>query len=125
MNDEFYMRRALQLARFAQGKGEVPVGAVLVSDRGIIGDDCILENTNPAPDGSRHVGGAACLEWWPALAANQDMNFETEETWASGDRAIRRWRLRWGPGETDTVRGVNIMRVRDGKIVEAFGDVKG
>ena len=38
MNDEFYMRRALQLARFAQGKGEVPVGAVLVSDGGIIGE---------------------------------------------------------------------------------------
>jgi ketosteroid isomerase-like protein len=92
---------------------------------GIIADDCVLENTNPAPDGSRHEGGAACLEWWKAIAANQDMNFETEETWASGDRAIRRWRLRWGPGESDTVRGVNIMRVRDGQIVEAFGYVKG
>ena len=37
-DDESYMRRALELARQAQTAGEVPVGAVLVHDGGIIAE---------------------------------------------------------------------------------------
>jgi ketosteroid isomerase-like protein len=92
---------------------------------GLLAEDCVLENSGPAPDGSRHVGRAACLEFWSGIAANTDANFEPEEVWAAGDRAIIRWRLRWGPGESDSVRGVNLMRLRDGLIVEGMGYVKG
>jgi tRNA(Arg) A34 adenosine deaminase TadA len=35
---EYWMQRALELARLAQSKGEVPVGAVLVKDNVIIGE---------------------------------------------------------------------------------------
>jgi tRNA(adenine34) deaminase len=38
MNDEEYMRRALELARLAQAGGEVPVGAVVVLEDSIIGE---------------------------------------------------------------------------------------
>ena len=41
MNDEFWMRRALNLAERAQADGEVPVGAVVVKD-----DECIGEGWN-------------------------------------------------------------------------------
>lgn len=37
-NDELFMRRALELARQAESAGEVPVGAVLVRDGGILGE---------------------------------------------------------------------------------------
>lgn len=37
MNDEFFMREAISLARAAECLGEVPVGAVLVRDGEIIG----------------------------------------------------------------------------------------
>lgn len=37
MNDEFFMREALSLARAAECLGEVPVGAVVVSEGKIIG----------------------------------------------------------------------------------------
>lgn len=37
-DDEFYMRRALELAREAERAGEVPVGAVLVKDDRIIAE---------------------------------------------------------------------------------------
>ncbi len=37
MNDEFYMREALSLARSAECLGEVPVGAVVVRDGEIVG----------------------------------------------------------------------------------------
>src|SRR5262245_22332169 len=38
MEDEKYMRRALELARHAQSEGEVPIGAVVVLDGEIIGE---------------------------------------------------------------------------------------
>lgn len=38
MNDEHFMRRALELARRAQEEGEVPIGAVLVLDGEIAGE---------------------------------------------------------------------------------------
>jgi len=91
----------------------------------LVGDDCVLENTNPAPDGSRHVGKAACVEFWTKIATNADLQFKNESIIARGDRGEIRWRLTWGSGPADSVRGVNLMRVRDGRIVEAQGYVKG
>jgi tRNA(adenine34) deaminase len=38
MTDEEYMRRALELARRAEQEGEVPIGAVVVSDGRIVGE---------------------------------------------------------------------------------------
>lgn len=91
----------------------------------LIAEDCQLENTTPAPNGSRHVGRAACLELWHGIAGNRDGWFEPERTIVCGERAIIQWRYRWGPKDEDSVRGVNLMRVRDGLIVEAQGYVKG
>ena len=91
---------------------------------GLLAEDCILENTGPAPEGSRHVGRAECLAFWSEIARNEELVFETEEMWIADDRAVRRWRLRYGPGEQDYTRGVNLMRVRDGLIVEAMGYAK-
>ena len=91
----------------------------------LIAPDCELENTTPAPDGARHVGRAACLAVWHAIAANRDAWFEPEQTVVCGERAIIYWRYRWGPGATESLRGVNLMRVRDGLIVAAQGYVKG
>lgn len=91
----------------------------------LIGEGCVLENTVPAPDGARYEGRDACLKFWKGIAASTNLVFEPEEIWASEDRGIIRWRLRWSEGEADRVRGVNIMRVRDGRIVEAAGYVKG
>src|SRR5690606_21734376 len=34
----------------------------------LVSDDCVIENTNPAPDGARLVGKAACLANWQDLA---------------------------------------------------------
>jgi ketosteroid isomerase-like protein len=91
----------------------------------IVSDDCVIENTNPAPDGARYVGKQACITLWSEIATNPRIHFENEEIFARGDRGELRWRLVWGPAPEDSVRGVNLMRVRDGKIVEARGYVKG
>ena len=93
--------------------------------RELVADDCVIENTRPAPHGERAVGKAACLALWQGLAAARDTQFELEEVFIAGDRAVIRWRYRWGSGASDWNRGVNLMRARDGRIVEAMGYVKG
>lgn len=91
----------------------------------LVADDCVIENTQPAPDGSRHEGKTACIQLWTGIATNSDIWFETEGIVARGDCGEIRWRLRWGPEHGNSVRGVNLMRVRGGQIVEALGYVKG
>jgi ketosteroid isomerase-like protein len=88
---------------------------------GLIGEDCVMEAIQPAPDGARYEGRVACLEFWQALANNRATQFEPEEVTVAADRATIRWRYRYGTGDADYVRGVNLMRVRDGVIVEALG----
>ena len=58
------------------------------------------------------------------VASSANLVFKAEEISATSDRGIIRWQLRWSEREADRVRGVNIMRVRDGKIVEGLGYVK-
>jgi ketosteroid isomerase-like protein len=91
----------------------------------LVADDCVLENTQPAPNGARQVGGEACIATWKEIATTPGTHFDLEDVVVAGDRAIIRWRYWWGEGESDSVRGVNLMRVRDGRIVEAMGYVKG
>ena len=91
----------------------------------LIGDGCVLENTAPAPDGARYEGRETCLAFWKGVASSDNLVFKAEEISAMGDRGIIRWQLRWSNREADRGRDVNIMRVRDGKIVEGLGYVKG
>jgi ketosteroid isomerase-like protein len=91
---------------------------------GLVAEDCVMESVEPAPDGTRYVGRNACLEFWQKLANNRDGAFAAEEMIAVDEHAIIRWRYRFGPGLSRSVRGVNVMRVRDGLITEALGYVK-
>jgi ketosteroid isomerase-like protein len=91
----------------------------------LVADNCVIENTQPAPDGSRHEGKDACIAVWTQIATNPAIHFQPESIIARGDRGEIRWRLVWGPDHASSVRGVNLMRVRDGRIVEAQGYVKG
>jgi hypothetical protein len=91
----------------------------------LVAADCVIENTTPAPDGARHEGREACLALWQGIAANTAAWFELESVEAYAERAIIRWRYCWGPNPADSIRGVNLMRVENGLIVEAMGYVKG
>jgi ketosteroid isomerase-like protein len=90
----------------------------------LVADDCIIENTTPAPNGSLHVGKQACLAVWQGLAAAPGTGFSREEVSVARERVIVRWRYRWGDEENQSVRGVNLLRIRDGRVVEAMGYVK-
>jgi ketosteroid isomerase-like protein len=86
-------------------------------------DDVVLEGPGPAPDGERYEGAAAVREFFTRFyEANPGANFDEEEVFAAGDRCIVRWRYDWGAGH---VRGVDVIRLRDGRICETLGYVKG
>jgi len=91
----------------------------------LVADDCVIENTNPAPNGARLVGKAACLANWQGLASSTNAWFVREEVLVVGERATVRWRYCWGADGANSIRGINLMRVRGGRIVEAMGYVKG
>src|SRR5262249_12673514 len=96
--------------------------AALLAD--LIAEDCVMESVEPAPDGTRYVGRSACLQFWQNLANSRDGQFADEDIVSIGQHGVLRWRYRFGPGLAQSVRGVNVMRVRDGQIVEALGYVK-
>jgi uncharacterized protein (TIGR03086 family) len=85
-------------------------------------EDCVFESTAP-PDGERHEGAAAVRAYWQRFFADSpEAHFDEVESFAAGDRAVVRWRYTWGRGD---VQGVDVMRIRDGKVAEKIAYVKG
>lgn len=90
--------------------------------------DCVFESTSPAPDGERYEGSDAVRAQWEKLfSETNDAEFQPEETVVRGDRAIVRWRYTWREpdGTPGHVRGIDLLRIRDGKISEKLSYVKG
>ncbi|HXD80260.1 MAG TPA: hypothetical protein VNU27_01685 [Candidatus Acidoferrum sp.] len=42
--------------------------------------------------------------------------------WVAGDRPVVRWRFDWGDGH---IRGIDLFKVRHGKVAEKLSYVKG
>lgn len=53
--------------------------------------------------------------------------FTDEETFRSGDRSLVRWRFTWTneDGSEGHVRGMDVLRFRDGLVAEKLSYVKG
>src|ERR1041385_1671923 len=90
-------------------------------------DDTVFEDTSPAPDGRRVQGKAAVVEFWRTwFTRNADAKFETEEMIETGERAIVLWVYRkMRNGQPWHLRGVDIFKVRDGKVAAKLAYVKG
>ena len=90
-------------------------------------EDCVFENTRPAPDGTRYVGQEAVRAFWQLFFANSPQaRFEFTDLFAADDRAVVRWTYHWVKNDTaGHVRGVDVFRIRDGKVAEKLSYVKG
>lgn len=94
----------------------------------LMSDDCVFENTSPAPDGTRYSGKEAVTQYWQDFfAQSPHAHIKVEELVGLGLRCIMRWRYDWvdQAGISGHVRGVDIVRVQNGFIVEKLSYVKG
>ena len=86
-------------------------------------EDCVFENTHPAPDGTTYSGKQAVTRFWEDFfRASPHAHIEIEDIFGLGKRCIMRWRYEWADGH---VRGVDIFKERDGLICEKLSYVKG
>jgi len=90
-------------------------------------DDVVFENTAP-PEGQRFSGAEEVRAFWEKFfAGNPRAWFDTEDMFVSDDRCTTQWRFTFDKDNPDagSVRGVDVFRVRDGKVAEKFSYVKG
>jgi ketosteroid isomerase-like protein len=89
-------------------------------------EDCVFESTSP-PDGDRFEGqDDVRAAWKEYFTSTPTAHFAAEEQFAAGDRCVVRWLYTWQEnGEPRHLRGVDVLRVRDGKVAEKFAYVKG
>jgi uncharacterized protein (TIGR03086 family) len=112
------------LARFSAAFGSGNVDAIMA----LMTQDCVFEATGPAPDGEKHEGAAEVRAMWEQLFGETHApSFTEEESFVSGDRAVLRWRFEWAndDGSPGHVRGVDLLRLRDGLVCEKLSYVKG
>lgn len=118
------MATAAAIERFNAAFARHDVDAVMAA----MTEDCVFENTSPAPDGERYEGQAAVYAFWETFfRSSPSAAFETEDLFTAGDRCLVRWRYAWmgENGEAGHVRGVDVFRVRNGKVAEKLSYVKG
>ena len=87
-------------------------------------DDCVFENTSPAPEGTVYSGKEAVTQFWQDFfRESPQAHIEIEEVFGLGNnRCVMRWKYSWGDGH---VRGVDIFQLKDGLIREKLSYVKG
>ena len=91
-------------------------------------EDCVFENTDPAPDGTTYSGKQAVTQFWQNFfQESPKAHIEIEEIFGLGSRCIMRWKYSWvdDAGQQGHVRGVDIFKVSEGLISEKLSYVKG
>ena len=94
----------------------------------LMSDDCVFENTNPAPDGTVYTGKEVVTRFWEDFFRESPRaHIEIEEIFGFGERCIMRWKYSWvdTEGRQGHVRGVDLFRVTNGLIREKLSYVKG
>lgn len=91
-------------------------------------DDCLFEDTYPAPDGAAYRGKAEVTQYWERFFRESPAaHIDVEELFGFGERCIMRWRYSWvdAAGAQGHVRGVDVFRVKNELICEKLSYVKG
>ena len=93
-------------------------------------EDCVFEDTEPAPDGTRYVGRDALRGAWAGMLSDSGLRFESEEAFSAGDRVVqlldvlvvRRPRARRAGVPSPRREDLRALRVRQGLIAAVRGD---
>jgi ketosteroid isomerase-like protein len=114
------VRSAIERYHDAMNRHDIDAVVAAFTEDGLI--DC-----TPPPDGERYEGAVEITSLFRQLFDSDDRTFETEELIIAADRAVVRWRHHWvdASGRPGHVRGVDVLRVRNGRIAEKLSYVKG
>lgn len=94
----------------------------------LMSEDCIFDNTEPAPDGTVYLGKKAVTRFWEDFfRESPGAHIDVEEIFAAGEHCIMRWKYNWvdAEGRKGHVRGVDVFKVTNGLIREKLSYVKG
>ena len=94
----------------------------------MMSEDCVFENTSPAPDGERFSGQAAMRAFWEAfMRSSSQPRIHPEAAFAVGDQCVLRWTYTWADdqGRPGRIRGVDVYRFAGDLIAEKLSYVKG
>jgi predicted SnoaL-like aldol condensation-catalyzing enzyme len=94
----------------------------------LMSDDCVFENTDPAPDGTVYKGKEAVTQFWQDFfRESPQAHIEIEEIFGLGFHCIMRWKYDWvgTEGKKGHVRGVDVFKLKDNLICEKLSYVKG
>jgi predicted SnoaL-like aldol condensation-catalyzing enzyme len=94
----------------------------------LMSDDCVFENTDPAPDGTLYSGREAVTQFWQDFFKEAPQaSIKIEEIFGLDKHCVMRWKYTWvdAAGAEGHVRGVDIFLVKEGLISEKLSYVKG
>jgi limonene-1,2-epoxide hydrolase len=112
------------VVRFNQALNRQDVAAMMH----LMTEDCVFENTDPPPEGTRYEGQKAVRVFWEEFfRSSLEPKIEIEEIFAARERCVMRWVYRWvdSQGEMGHIRGVDIYKITGDKIAEKLSYVKG
>jgi ketosteroid isomerase-like protein len=122
--DSLYSQQTELLQRFNEACNRHDVDAMM----GMMTEECIFENTFPAPDGTLYKGQPAVRQFWENFFhTSPHAHFDVEEMFVAGERCVQLWIYKWvdEEGAVGHVRGVDVFRFRSGLITEKLSYVKG
>ena len=110
--------------RFNEAFNRHDVDAVMA----LMTDDVIFDSTGPAPDGEIFKGQGEVRGFWERFfTSTPGAHFDGFDMFVAGDRATVRWLFTFDKNKPDSghVHGVDVFKVRDGKVCEKLCYVKG
>lgn len=94
----------------------------------LMSEDCVFENTAPAPDGTKYIGKEQVQSFWQEFFQHSpNAKIDIEDIFGLGMHCVMRWKYSWmdEKGNKGHVRGVDIFKAVGGLITEKLSYVKG
>lgn len=94
----------------------------------LMSEECLLENSGPAPQGAACHGREAIARYWEDFfRAAPQARFEIEEIYSLSVRCVMRWKYSAGDASTGQppLRGVDLFQVQEGLICQQLTYIKG
>jgi ketosteroid isomerase-like protein len=94
----------------------------------LVSDDCLFEDSSPAPEGTLYAGKEALTHFWQDFfRGSPQARMTVEEIFGFGYRCVMRWKCDRvdGEGRESHIRGVDLYQVKEGSMCERLIYIKG